>query len=168
MRKQNLGEQWTSGGLEEMPLPHCGQRDLSWPPPWHTVHGGIGPRIHLICLLCQALPSCRLLRFYCWGPESLMRQLHDKEGGPRGRHTEQPGLRAGGRGRGGTTGVSALLPAPAAAPWPLSLLPTPPVLTSLQGHVSGHEKGHRAPVWRDEKPPPHRVSFLGDSCLLGV
>lgn len=77
------------------------------------------------------------------------------------------------RGYGGTTSISTLLPAPGAATWPLSLLPTTPappclIFPSLQSVRSDCEKEHSIPVGLDEALSSWRVQALGNTVLMLV
>lgn len=148
--------------MEEIPPASSEGEGLVWAPTQARWTGSDElASIHLVCLLCQALPSCHPLLPHSQGPES-----HHKSGAgwknPRARLVEKPGLWAGGRGQ-GTTNWHLSPPfcpqSSRAAPWPLSVLPTPPTIQSL--FPSRH-----ACVGLDEKPLPHRrVSSLGDGCL---
>lgn len=68
--------------------------------------------------------------------------------------------------------ISTLLPAPGAATWPLSLLPTPPppclVFPSLQSVRSECEKEHSIPMGLDEALSSWRVQALGNTVLIPV
>lgn len=85
------GKGWTSGvRVKEIPPASSEGEGLVWAPTQaHWTGSDELASIHLVCLLCQALPSCHPLLPHSQGPKSR----HDKSGGVGGRgRTQEQGL----------------------------------------------------------------------------
>ena len=138
---------------------------------WHTEHRGAGPRIYPIASANPFLlvPTTHPLL----GAWALGEAVRNGAGGtPKSKVCSRAMTLGRERGYGGTTSISTLLPAPGAATWPLSLLPTLPppclIFPSLQSARIDCEKEHSIPVGPDEALSSWRVQALGNTVLILV